>query len=197
MTDKAGGAAQARAVAADTGLNPITGEAIIMRSVLAVLLASLLCTAAVAEPASAPVKAQLERLSALLSDGHAVGLIDDAETQVVNAGADDEMLLALFVVEGHGGGNGYVQYLAAFTPGTDADGKPWYSLIDVLPVGGKGWRALDGFAPRVTKTETAGTTRLAFDVLENAGEDAPNFPSRKARLVLELRDGRLFEAPAR
>lgn len=162
----------------------------------AALLPFMLAFAALADPAPAGLRAQLERLSMLVSDGYAVGLLDETQTQRFNVGADDEMLLALFVVEGHGGGNAYLQYLAAFTPGTDAAGKPWYMLVDFLPVGGKGWRALESLAPRVTKASAGAATRLAFDVLEVAGDDAPNFPTHRAILTLELRDGRLREVSA-
>lgn len=163
---------------------------------LSTLLLSALLMApawAASTPPPAAVVAQLERLSALVSDGYAVGLVEDAQTQIVNAGADDEMLLALFVVEGHGGGNGYVQYLAVFTPGSDAAGEAWYTLVDCLPVGGKGWQAIEEFAPRVSKPDKDGATRFDFDVKRVAGDDAPNFPSHAATLRLELHNGRLVQ----
>lgn len=166
-----------------------------MRLFIACLLSTVLTAPVTAAPSA--LSAQLEHLSALVSDGYAVGLIEDAQTQTVNAGADDEMLLALFVVEGHGGGNGYVQYLAVFTPGSDAAGEAWYTLVDFLPVGGKGWQAIEEFAPRVSRPGQAGLTRFDFDVKRVAGDDAPNFPSHAATLSLELRNGRLVEVAAR
>lgn len=165
-----------------------------MRLFIAFLLSTVLTAPATAAPSA--LSAQLEHLSALVSDGYAVGLVEDAQTQTVNAGADDEMLLALFVVEGHGGGNGYVQYLALFTPGRDASDRPWYTLVDFLPVGGKGWQAIEDFAPRVSKPGKDGATRFDFDVKRVAGDDAPNFPSHAATLSLELHNGRLVQLAA-
>lgn len=137
--------------------------------------------------------AQVERLVSLISDGYAVGLPDTVQAQVMNEGADTEMTIALFVIEGFGGGNTYAQYLAVFTAAEDASGQPYYSLMDSLPVGGKGWRMVETLDAKLKPGHTQGASLIELPVMENAEDDAPGFPSRKGSVLLSLDGGRLAE----
>jgi hypothetical protein len=161
------------------------------------LLAVILMHGASAHAADSTVPpglaTQIERLTSLVSDGHAVGLPDATQSQTVVADAHTRMTLALFVVEGFGGGNTYSQHLAVFTVAEDASGAPYYSLLDTLPVGGKGWRMIANLDARVSPGPSDAAWRLEFDVMENTADDAPGFPSRQGRLVLALEGGRLAE----
>ena len=105
----------------------------------------------------------------------------------------EELVFVVFTVEGFGGGNNHTQYFAAFTPETDEKGNQHFSLIDVIPIAGKGWRGVMTLNAKVTRNPKSNETLIAFDGLEVAGDDAPNFPGKKVTINLLLKGGRLVE----
>ncbi|HNM42516.1 hypothetical protein [Plasticicumulans sp.] len=147
---------------------------------------------------------QVQRLSELLRDGYASWYREATETQTLQPDAGQTLLLVLFTVEGFGGGNRHTQYLAAFEAGEGAGGKPYYTLLDVIAIGGKGWRAIEklqaratrGRTPieklqaRATRGRTPGEIVLSLPAKVVGPDDAPNFPGRPASVRLSLRDGR-------
>lgn len=136
--------------------------------------------------------AQVDRLTELLRDSHAVGYPPATFAQVIDLRADRQLVLAVFTVQGFGGGNNHSQYLAAFE--TDDETKPpHYSLIDVIHVAGKGWRGIEKLNARVSQQSKSGIVSIDIDALEVAPEDPPNFPSRKSVISLVLSQGRLVE----
>lgn len=169
------------------------------------MLAALLCLAGSALVAAAPAPtkapkpllAQVQRMGELLRDSSAVLVADSTMVQFVRPRDGDELALVVFTVEGFGGGNSHTQYFAVFNAEKDAKGKSHFSLIDFLPIAGKGWRGIDNLNAKVTRNQKAGETFMAIDALEVAGNDAPNFPSQKVTINLVLRDGRLFEQKLR
>ena len=113
--------------------------------------------------------------------------------QFVKPREGEEIVLVVFTVEGFGTGNNHTQYFAVFSPETDEKGKQHFSLIDVMPVAGKGWRGVMNLNAKVTRGSKSNEAFIAIDALEVAGDDAPNFPSKKVTINLLLKGGRLVE----
>jgi hypothetical protein len=113
--------------------------------------------------------------------------------QLVTLREGNELALVVFTVEGYGGGNNHVQYFAAFTPEINEEGKHHFSFVDVMPIGGKGWRGVMNLNANVTLKPKTGETLIAFDGLEVADDDAPNSPSKKVTINLLFKGGRLVE----
>lgn len=161
--------------------------------VLCIVTSGLVSAAPASIKASKPLLAQVERLIELLRDSYAVGYPDATMVQLLKGGEGEELALVVFTIEGFGGGNNHTQYFAAFIPQTNEKGKQHFSLIDVMPIAGKGWRGVMNLKAKVTKNPKTGETLIAFDGLEVAGDDAPNFPSKKVTINLLLKGGRLVE----
>lgn len=159
---------------------------------------TLASTLAIAAPAYSnapkPLLMQVQRLVQLLRDTRAEGYPEATLFQLLKSPAGDEIALVVFTIEGFGGGNNHTQYLAAFTPETDGQGKQHFTLIDVMRIGGKGWRAVHKLDARTTQGDKAGEMTIAIDALEGSDSDAPNFPSKKTTINLVLRNGRLYDA---
>lgn len=134
---------------------------------------------------------QVERLAELLRDQFAAYYPDATISKKVKLPGGSDVVLAVFTVEGYGGGNNHTQYLAAFEPGIEAEKPFHFSLIDVIPFGGKGSRAITSLDVQVQKTAQGTGAVISFKVLELADGDAPNFPSRKAVARVQLSGGRL------
>jgi hypothetical protein len=142
--------------------------------------------------AQKPLTAQIERLNELLRDSHAVGYPAATMAQAIDLRAERQIVLAVFTVEGFGGGNNHSQFLAAFE--TDGDTKPpHYSLIDVIHIAGKGWRGIEKLNARVVQQPKGGNINIEIDALEVGPEDPPNFPSKKSIISVLLSEGRLVE----
>jgi hypothetical protein len=151
------------------------------------------------KPQKAPkaLMAQVQRLAELLRDAHATYYADFTLAQRVRPRGGDELALVVFSIEGFGGGNGHTQYLAAFTPNRREQGEEHFTLIDVIPIGGKGWRAIPALEAKVTRAARGGETRIVFGALAVGEGDAPNFPSRPATVTVVLKNGRLAEQAPR
>ena len=137
--------------------------------------------------------AQVQRLTELLRDSYAVGYPDATMFQMVKGRQGDELALVVFTVEGFGGGNNHTQYFAAFIPETNEQGQRHFTLIDVIPIGGKSWRGVMNLNAKVSRNQKTADTLISFDGLEVAGDDAPNFPSKKVKINLMLKGTRLVE----
>ena len=161
----------------------------------------LLCTvvSAATPPRHAPkaIIDQVQRLTELLRDSYAVGYPAATMVQMVKLSKDEELVLTVFTVEGFGGGNNHMQYFAAFQLDTDEDGKhPHFTLIDVIPIAGKGWRGVQSLKAKVASGSEAGEKIISFEAYDVVEDDAPNFPSKKVTVSLLLKDGRLSEQKA-
>ena len=161
---------------------------------VACIVTSVLVSAApAAVKAPKPLLAQVQRLAELLRDSYAVWYPDATMVQFAKVREGEALVFVVFTVEGFGGGNKHTQYFAAFTPDADEKGKQHFSLIDVMPIAGKGWRGVMNLNAKVTRNPKSNETLIALDGLELAGDDAPNFPSKKVTINLLLKDGRLVE----
>jgi hypothetical protein len=137
--------------------------------------------------------AQVQRLAELLRDSHAVLYPEATLVQVAKKADGEELGLVIFTVEGWGGGNMHTQYIAAFTTDTNEKGQKHFMLIDVIPIGGKGWRGIQSLNARISQSPKGSEMSIAIDALEVSGDDAPNFPSKKVIINLLLKDGHLVE----
>jgi len=136
---------------------------------------------------------QVERLTQLLKDSHATGFPPAAMAQNVKLNPYQEGVIVVFTIEGFGGGNNHSQYLALFEIDSDDKTKPYYTLLDVIHVGGKGWRGIERLNARITPISKGGDLAIDIDALEVGPEDAPNFPSKKMVIRLALHNKRINE----
>lgn len=140
-----------------------------------------------------PLLIQVQRLTELLRDSYAVWYPEATMVQSVKIHEGEELSLVVFSIEGFDGGNNHTQYLAAFTPETDDKGKQHFSLIDVMPIAGKGWRGVMNLNAKVSRNPKNNNTLITVDALEVASGDPQNFPSKKVMINLLLKDGRIVE----
>lgn len=167
-----------------------------MRRLFVLLICVIISTLAAAAPsikAPNPLLVQVQRLSELLRDGYAVWYPDATITRLVKEREGSELALVVFTVEGFGGGNNHTQYFAIFIPEIDAKGKRHFSLLDFMPIAGKGWRSVTNLNAKVTWNPKRDETLISFDGLEVTDDDALNFPSKKVTINLLLKGGRLEE----
>lgn len=151
------------------------------------------CSAQAQQTAIAkPLALQVERLMALLGDGYSTGYPAATMSQSLLLADQHPIVLAVFTVEAYKGGNNFRQFLAAFTP-EQVEGKAYYSLLDVIPIGAGGWRSLDSLQAKVTGQSKMGGTLLTLPAMENLSDDAINFPSKKTQIRLVLEQGRFKE----
>lgn len=157
------------------------------------LLCLLLSTPSLSAHADAPSEAlalQIERLVELLGDGYSSGYPEASVYRLADPQQPDSPAFAVFTVEGYGGGNGYLQYLAAFQRGQGRDGKEHYQFLDVVWIGGKSFRSIDDID--ALELLPAGGMRVHLSGMSNSAEDAPNFPSQPLRVQRDLIQGRFL-----
>lgn len=143
-----------------------------------------------------PLAGQIERVVELLRDPYAVEYPDARMAQTTAIAERTPITLVVFTIEGFGGGNNHTQYLAAFQSAEGAEGQLHYQLLDVIPIGGKGWRAVLELNVRTTHDPKSGSTDFQLNVMKNGPDDAMNSPSIKGIIRVSLKDGRLSELPA-
>ena len=143
-----------------------------------------------------PLAGQIERVVELLRDPYAVEYPDARMTQSTRVQNDGSITLVVFTIEGFGGGNNHTQYLAAFEPATGKEHQVHYRLLDVIPIGGKGWRAVQELKARTTLDPRSRETVFTLDVLNNGPDDAMNSPGAKAVVTVVLKGERLSEVGA-
>ena len=178
-------------------IRALKSERVMPKKFIAILFCLLNVTVIAAPISTQAPKAltdQVQRLTELLKDSHAVGSPDSIMLQMVKQGAGDNLALVIFTIEGFGGGNNHTQYLAAFNVDTDDAGKRLhFTLIDVIPIAGKGWRGIQTLNAKVSINSTRGEKTISLHALEVTATDAPNFPSKKVTINILLNDGRLSE----
>lgn len=163
-----------------------------------ILLLCFACTSAFALSAARKspyeqLKPQIQRLSDLLRDSHAVLYPSATMIQSVKISDENRLVFVVFTVEGFGGGNNHTQYFAVFSTDVDAKGKKYFSLQDFMPIAGKGWRGVDELKAKVTGNPEKDELHIVLDALEVTENDGPNFPSKPIKIHLVLKNGRLTE----
>ncbi len=164
----------------------------------ATILSCMLCTASAA-PGAPPklLTAQVQRLVDLMRDSYATGYPEATLVQMVSPSKGRNLALAVFTIEAFGGGNNHQQFFAVFEHEVDrAEQREHYRLIDVMPIGGKGWRAIMELKAKTQTSKNSQEVQFLIPALEVGPDDAPNFPSRNATIKLVLGE-RLTEVKAR
>jgi hypothetical protein len=137
-----------------------------MKKSLFAILLCLLCGATIAEPKAQKVpkglQPQIRHLTELLIDSYAEGRPNGTIVQMVKLRGDEELALAILEIQGEGGGNTYTQYFAVFDFDTNSFNKrSHFRLLDVIPIGGKGWRNITGETSLAFKRRLKIISRLA------------------------------------
>lgn len=158
------------------------------------IIFSLLSSFAYASPDNkvpvAMVK-QVAHLTELLRDSYAVGYPEATMYQSLHFKNGTDIALAVFTVEGFGGGNNHQQFLAVFYPENE-QGKQHFVFGDVMQIGGKGWRSIESLQAKASQLNSRHYV-ITLPALENGPDDAPNFPSIKSKISVTLKDGKLSE----
>jgi hypothetical protein len=169
-----------------------------------VLLCSLLYCSLFAEQTLGTDKAEregvVEKLTTLISllrDGYAHEYKEARGIHIFRTSAGSSVAVAIFTIEGFADGNNYSQFMAVFaTLGTKLEGQPPrpLSLLDVMAVGGKGWRSVD--PKNVLISSRGDEISINLDTREYAPQDPMCCPSKKSKAVYVIRPhvrGRLKE----
>lgn len=154
------------------------------------LVATLLLTCALgnaqpAAPEAKSVQEQVVHLVELLRDSYATGYPEATQVQTLKVG-DRSLTLAVFTIEGFNGGNNYTQYLALFSADVSEAGAVYQRLVDVMPIGAGGWRAVQPLAAKVVSEPAQVPLLIDLPGMENTAGDAVNFPSRPNVIHLSL-----------
>jgi hypothetical protein len=179
----------------NAGVSPV-GEATVRRlygPLLSVLCCALIAATPVTPEVPKPLLAQVDRLVELLRDSSAVGYPNATMVQSVKGPYGSTLMLAVFTIEGFGGGNNFTQYLAIFSPNEDDKGSKYFSLLDVMPIGVKGSRAIEKLNATSSWSPNSRETLISFEGLAVTGNDTPNNPTKKVKINVVLKNGRLVE----
>lgn len=166
-----------------------------MKHKIAALCCYLACQITLANPLNTQetkvLNEQIVHLTELLKDHQAQSYPQATMSVRAKNAQGEDFVLAVFTIEGFGGGNNFTQYLAAFSPEKADNGKLRLTLLDVISIGGRGGRTINQLKPAITFNKTA--THIALPALEVTENDAPNFPSKKIMIQFILKNGRLLE----
>lgn len=162
-----------------------------------VLLLSATCMFAQAAPkakvAPKELTSQVQKLGDLLSDGYAVAYAPATYFHEIKRKDNSKLVLAVFTLEGFGGGNNHSQFLAIFEENINEQNKAYYTYLDNISIGGKGWRGVQELNAKVIENKKTNELNISFDALEVGEDDAPNFPSKKVIVKVLYSKGKLTE----
>lgn len=135
------------------------------------------------------LKAQADSLSSLLRDSYAKE--HGRKYYVLPQSSGATVAAVLYGFEGYGLGNNWSQYLAVFSVLSGAEpgeSKPdYFSLLDVVKIGAKGWRAADLGRVEMVHTKKPYETTIAIPVKEVMPGDPPNFPSKQSQIQYRIK----------
>lgn len=157
---------------------------------LSLFLSCTLTYAAASEPIPKQLEEQVGHLVALIKDSYATGHAELAEVQTLKSGSGSQVTLTVFNLEAFGMGNNYRQYLAAFSPSINEKNEVYYSLLDVVQIGGDGWRAIEQLNATLVPDLTGKQILIDIPVMVNAPGDSVNAPSRAEVIHLSLGEAR-------
>ncbi|MGX9217894.1 hypothetical protein ACWV27_05755 [Massilia varians] len=140
-----------------------------------------------ATPVPKPLLAQVARLVELLRDNYATGYPEATMVQMVSPSQDRKLALAVFTIEAYGGGNNHQQFFAVFEHELDKAGHgEHYTLVEVMSIGAKGWRAIMELKAKVVTGTDSQEVQFLIPAREVGPGDALNFPSRESTIKLVL-----------
>lgn len=127
------------------------------------------------------INTKVTQLAAMLGDSYSHEYPDYRGIQILRNKIEDTVVaVAVFTVEGFGGGNNYTQYMAVFAAlSVESEGHPKkVSLLDVMAVGGKGVRGIEFKDIRIKQSK--GDIAITVPTAEYGPEDAMCCPSIKS-----------------
>ncbi len=126
------------------------------------------------------ISAKVTQLAEMLSDGYAEEVKENRGIQIFSPKGFAELAVAIFTVGGFAMGNNATQYMAVFTVlSEESQGHPQrFSLLDVMAVGGKGWRSVDHKKVKLIKEKDR--IVVSLNTFEYSPKDAICCPSRKS-----------------
>ena len=126
------------------------------------------------------VDAKVTQLAAMLGDSHSAASPEYRGIRTMTDRDGTTVAVAVFTVEGFGGGNNHIQYMAVFASlDAEAAGRqPRMSLIDVMAVGGKGIRAVESGNIKIGRSKS--DVVVAVPTKNYAPSDAMCCPSIKS-----------------
>lgn len=102
------------------------------------------------------VNTKVTQLAAIMGDSYSQEYPDYRGIQILTNDKENMVVaVAVFTIEGLGGGNNYTQFIAVFAAlSEESEGHPKrMSLLDVMPVGGKGLRGIEFKNIRMKESE--------------------------------------------
>jgi hypothetical protein len=164
---------------------------------IAVLLLSSTCMFAQAatktKAAPKELTVQVQKLGDLISDGYAVRFEGATYFHDIRLKDRNKLVLSVFTMEGFGGGNNHGQFLAIFEENLNENNVPYYTYLDHIAIGGKGWRGVELLNTKVVENKKNNELNISFEALEVGENDAPNFPSKKVVVKVVYAKGELVE----
>ncbi|TAL22475.1 MAG: hypothetical protein EPN94_11090 [Nitrospirae bacterium] len=127
------------------------------------------------------INAKVTQLAAMMGDSYSHEYPDYRGIQILRNKKEDTIVaVAVFTIEGLGGGNNYTQYMAVFSALSEAsEGHPKrMSLLDVMAVGGKGVRGIEFKNIRIEQLK--GDIIITVPTAEYGPQDAMCCPSIKS-----------------
>ena len=142
------------------------------------------------------VGAKVTELAAMMGDSHSVSSPEYRGIRIATDREGGAVAVAIFTIEGFGGGNNYIQYMAVFASlDAEAAGRPpRMSLLDVMAVGGKGIRAVESGNIKIRRSKN--DVVVTVPTKNYAPSDAMCCPSIKSEAQFTIQPyagGRLKE----
>jgi len=143
------------------------------------------------------INTRVTQLAAMMGDSYSQEYPDYRGIQILRNDKEDRLVaVAVFTIEGLGGGNNYTQFLAVFAAMSgDTEGHPKrMSLLDVMAVGGKGLRGIEFKNIRMKQSKRNIT--ITVSTAEYDPNDAMCCPSIKSEaqfIIYPYVGGRLKE----
>ncbi|HLA74687.1 MAG TPA: hypothetical protein VJM76_02085 [Gammaproteobacteria bacterium] len=146
-------------------------------------LSATLAVAYAEDNAPPQLKLQADSLAALLKDSYAEEY--GRKYYVFTQGSGTRVAAVFYGFEGYGLGNNWSQYLAVFSVLSGAEPgqlkTDYFSLLDVVKIGAKGWRAADFEKVKITHNSKPFETIIVISIKEVISGDPPNFPSKQSQ----------------
>jgi hypothetical protein len=143
------------------------------------------------------INERVTQLAAMMGDSYSQEYPDYRGIQILRHDKENMLVaVAVFTIEGLGGGNNYTQFMAVFAaPSKETAGHPKrMSLLDVMAVGGKGLREIEFKNIRMRQSKRNVT--ITVPTAEYGPNDAmccPSIESEAQFIIYPYTGGRLKE----
>lgn len=124
----------------------------------------------------------------LLKDSYASEYPKARHIRIHNLSGDSKLAVVIFTIESFCLGNNWNQFMAVFyTLCETSEGHPQrFSLLDVMGVGGKGWRAVEGDKIDIAYDNRSNIATITLKTKEYGSEDAMCCPSIESKVIFKI-----------